>query len=60
MTLERTIELLRIERECVRRAETCTRHCEVCPLVQDDKELVQAYDQAIGLLDAIMELILGG
>ena len=56
MTLERIIELLRIERECVRRAETCTRHCEICPLVQDDKELIQAYDQAIGLLDAFRSL----
>ena len=57
MTLGRTVELLQIERECVRRAATCTRHCEACPLVQDDKELVQAYDQAIDLLSALKALL---
>lgn len=56
MTLERTVELLKIERECARRSETCTRHCEICPLVQDDEEFVQAYDQAIGLVDALRSL----
>lgn len=56
MTIDRTIELLKIERECVHRAETCTRQCERCPLVQDTGDLLEAYDDAIMWLKAIHAL----
>ena len=47
MTAERAIELLKIERECVKRADTCGRDCANCKLVQDDKELIAMYDFVI-------------
>lgn len=47
MTIERSIELLKIERECVKRANTCGRDCANCKLVQDDKELITMYNFVI-------------
>lgn len=44
MTLERVRELMTIEQECVKRANTCGRDCAKCDLVQDDKDLIEAYD----------------
>ncbi|MBR3739477.1 MAG: hypothetical protein IKN04_03345 [Clostridia bacterium] len=45
MNLERVIELLSIEKECVSR--NCDRNCEVCDLSQDRSELLKAYKIAI-------------
>ena len=44
MTLTRVRELMTIEKECVKQANTCGRDCAKCDLVQDDKELLAAYD----------------
>lgn len=43
MTINRARELMKIETECIKRANTCGRNCAKCELVQDDKELLQAY-----------------
>ena len=43
MTLERAIELMSIEQQCVERSNMCDRNCFVCELVQDDAELIEAY-----------------
>ena len=53
MTVERMIELLKIEKECVTRASTdiCDRQCDKCDLVQEDKELLMMYDQVISHLE---------
>lgn len=45
MNLERTIELLSIERECISR--DCNRNCGNCDLAQDRSELLKAYQKAI-------------
>ena len=50
MPLERALELLKIERECISRANTCNRDCANCELVQDDKELLEMYDLTIGIM----------
>lgn len=44
MTLERVRELMTIESECVKQANTCGRDCAHCDLVQDDKDLLIAYE----------------
>lgn len=43
MNIERAIELLKIEKECVERGSTCDRKCAKCPLVQKDYELIDMY-----------------
>lgn len=49
---DRVIELLKIEHECVRRnsEQQCDGNCSACDLVQDDKDLLAAYDRAVELL----------
>ncbi len=44
MTLERVRELMMIERECVKKANTCGRDCAKCDLVQEDNDLLRAYE----------------
>lgn len=45
MEMKRVKELMRTEKECIMRADTCGRDCAHCPLVvQDDQELLEAYD----------------
>lgn len=44
MTLERVRELMTIEKECVKRGNTCGRNCATCELVQKDEDLLAAYD----------------
>ncbi len=51
MTVDRMIELLRIERECVLSARSCGRDCEHCTLVQKDADLIEMYDGVIRLLE---------
>lgn len=54
MTVERMVELLEIEKECVLRNATgeCNRYCAGCDLLQDDSELHEMYTEAIALLKA--------
>ena len=47
---ERMLELLEIERECVKRAKTCDRNCAACDLVQKDEDLLEMYDKVIRLV----------
>jgi len=46
MTFQRALELMVIERECVRRQQ-CNRNCAKCDLVQDQTELEKAYTVVI-------------
>lgn len=54
MTVERMIELLEIEKECVLRNASgeCNRYCAGCDLLQDDTELHEMYTESIALLKA--------
>ena len=62
MTIERMIELLKIEHECMLRKshDDCNGDCNNCDLVQDDGELHEMYMDVIGILKAqeprVMEL----
>ena len=52
MTLERMIELLEIEHECMLRGahDDCDRNCADCELVQEDLELHEMYTGVIDIL----------
>ena len=53
MTVQRMIELLKIEHECMLRGahDDCDRDCANCELVQDDSELHEMYTSVISLLE---------
>jgi len=52
MTIQRMIELLGIEHECMLRGahNDCDRDCANCELVQDDGDLHEMYTDVIALL----------
>lgn len=52
MTIQRMIELLEIEHECMLRGahDDCDRNCSDCELVQDDEELHEMYTNVIAIL----------
>ena len=52
MTVQRMIELLEIEHECMLRGshDDCDRNCADCELVQDDSDLHEMYTDVISLL----------
>ena len=54
MTRQRLVELLEIEKECVRRngCGECNRACHICDLLQDDTELHEMYEEVIALVKA--------
>ena len=54
MTIERMIELLNVEHQCMLRNAhgDCDRACASCDLVQDDGELHEMYTEVIALLKA--------
>ena len=48
MDKNEVIKYLKIERECISR--DCDRKCGYCELVQEQRTLLDAYDNAISLL----------
>ena len=54
MTIQRMVELLKIEHECMLRKShgDCDGQCENCELVQDDGELHEMYENVIGVVGA--------
>ena len=52
MTIQRMIELLEIEHECILRNshDDCDRNCADCDLVQNDGDLHEMYTDVIALL----------
>ncbi len=52
MTIQRMIELLEIEHECILRNshDDCDRDCANCDLVQDDGDLHEMYTNVIAVL----------
>lgn len=55
MTIDRMIELLKIEHECILRNThgDCDRRCEDCELGQYDGELHEMYENVIGLVEGM-------
>lgn len=52
MTIQRMIELLQIEKECITRNNgvNCDRNCDKCDLVQDSQELLDMYEEVINFI----------
>ena len=55
MTIDRAIEIMNIEKSCVKRNEDnfCDRKCEKCDLVLPSDEILDAYDLVITELKKI-------
>lgn len=55
MTIERAVDILKNEAECVRRngVPGCDRKCEKCDLVLEDKDVLTAYIMSINALQRV-------
>lgn len=51
MTREKVHDLMEDELRCVQRGNYCDRDCAKCPLVKEDKELIEAYGYVIKALE---------
>ena len=51
MTRKQVHDLMENELRCVQRGNYCDRDCAKCPLVKDDKELIEAYSYVIKALE---------
>ena len=51
MTREEVHDLMENELRCVQRGNYCDRDCAKCPLVKEDKELIEAYGYVIKALE---------
>ena len=56
MTIDEAIALVKIERECVTRADVCDRKCEKCDLVQDSGKLIDMYEHLAEWLEELVML----
>ena len=50
MTVEKTIELMKNEKRCIIKADTCDRDCTKCELLKKTEDLLSAYDMVIKTL----------
>lgn len=59
MNMNRVVEILKIEKECVERQDTpkCNRDCENCDLLLPTEEVKQAYTLAIGCIEGTQSLL---
>lgn len=59
MNMQRVVDILKTEKECVERAGTatpnkaCNHECSECDLLLDDTEILQAYTLAIGCIEGM-------
>ena len=51
MTIDEAIELLKNEKACILKADTCDRDCAKCELVRKTEDLLSAYDMTIRALE---------
>ena len=52
-TIDEAIALVKIERECVIRADVCDRKCKKCDLLQDSTELTDMYEHLAEWLELL-------
>ena len=55
--IDKIIEILKNERECIVTAENCDRNCSKCDLVMAPDVLMNNYDKAISCLKVLNELL---
>lgn len=51
MTIDEAIELMKNEKACILKADTCDRDCAKCELLRKTEDLLSAYDMAIKALE---------
>ena len=51
MTIDEAIELMKNEKACVLKADTCDRDCAKCKLVKKTEDVLSAYDMVIKALE---------
>ena len=51
MTIEEAIKLMKNEKACILKVDTCDRDCAKCELVRKTEDLLSAYDLAIKSLE---------
>lgn len=51
MTIEKAIALMKNEKACIVKSDTCDRNCAKCELVRKTENLLSAYDMAIKALE---------
>ena len=56
MKIYEAIELMKNEKACILKADTCDRDCAECELVKKTEDLLSAYDMAIKSLEMQREL----
>ena len=56
MSGDEVIEVIENEKECVKRAGICDRECQVCDLVRNDEEILEAYDQSIKAIRRLQKI----
>ena len=49
--IDEAIELMKNEKACIMKADTCDRNCSKCELVRKTEDLLLAYDMAIKALE---------
>jgi hypothetical protein len=56
MDLPQVLQLMRIEKECVERNSyhVCDRQCESCDLVQEDSDIIEAYQTVELILEQMI------
>ena len=56
LSIDEAIALVKIENECVKRAENCNRKCNDCDLVQNTDTLLDLYEQLAEWLEELKAL----
>ena len=51
MTIEEAIKLMKNEKACILKADTCDRDCAKCELLRKTEDLLSAYDMVIRALE---------
>ena len=50
MTIDEAIELMKNEKACILKADTCDRNCAKCELLRKTEDLLSAYNMVIKTL----------
>ena len=56
LSIDESIALVKIENECIKRAENCNRKCNECDLVQNTDTLLDLYEQLAEWLEELKAL----
>ena len=55
--VDKAIEVMKNELECVKKADKCDRHCEDCPLVMEAEDIIEVYEWIINKLEWEVDIV---